>query len=110
MSLVSFDVHQVVKLGGVGELNFDDPVGESVLVKEFGLVLQSLVDFNDGSADGCDEVAGGLDALHGAKLFACSDFVIDLWHIDIHHVAQCVLSIVGNTNVTKFAFYANILV
>ena len=110
MLLVCFHIHEVVELGGVGELDFDNPVGESVLVEEFGFVLQGLVDFHDGAADGGDEVAGGLDALHGAKLFACGDFVVNLGHVDINDVAQSVLSIVRDTNVTEFAFYANVLV
>jgi hypothetical protein len=110
MSLVSLNVHQVVELSGVGELYFDDPVGESVLVEELGLIFEGFVDLYDGAADRGDEVAGSLDALYGAKLFACGDFVVHFGHVNIHDIAQSVLSIVRNTNVTKFAFYANVLV
>ena len=110
MSLVSLNVHQVVELSGVGELYFDDPVGESVLVEELGFIFEGFVDLNYGAADRGDEVAGSLDALHGAKLFACGDFVVNFGHVNIHDITQSVLSIVRNTNVTKFAFYANVLV
>jgi hypothetical protein len=109
-SLIGGGIHQVAEFIFVREFHLDNPVGESVLVEEFGLVLQSFVDLYDGTADGRDEVAGSLDALDGAKLFACCDFVVHVGHVNIHHVAQSVLSIVGNTNVTKFAFYANVLV
>ena len=110
MCLVSLNVHEVVEFGGVGELDLDDPVGEGVLVEELGLVLEGFIHLDDGAADGCDEVAGGLDALYGAKLLACGDFIVHFRHVDVYDVAQGVLSIVADTNVTKFAFYANILV
>ena len=110
MLLICLHVHEVVELGGVGELNLDDPVAESVLVEELGLVLEGFVDLNDGTADRSNQVAGGLHTLHGAELFACGDFIVHLGHIDIHDITQRVLSIVRNTNVTKFAFYANVLV
>ena len=110
MSLVGFDIHEVVEFRLVGELDFDNPVAESVLVEEFGLVLEGFVDLYDGAADGSNQVAGSLHALHCAELFACGDLVIDFGHIDIHDITQCVLSIVRNSNVTKFAFNANVLV
>ena len=110
MCLVGFDVHEVVEFCGVGELDFDNPVAEGVLVEELGFVLQGLVDLDHCAADGSDQVAGSLYAFYGAKLFACGDFIIYFGHVHIHDITQSVLSVVRNTNVTKFAFYANVLV
>ena len=110
MSLIGFDIHEGIELGGVRELYFNDPVCESVLIEQFGLILEGFVDLDDGAADGGDEVAGGFDTFYGAKLFACGDFVVHFGHINVNDVTQCVLSIVADTNVTKFAFYANVLV
>ena len=110
MSLICFDIHEVVELGGIGELDFDDPVGESILVEELGLILEGFVYLDDCAADGSYQVASGLDAFHGAELFTCSDFVVHLGHVNIDHITQCVLSVVRNTNKTKFAFNANVLV
>ena len=68
-SLVSLSVHEVVKLCGVGELDLDNPVGESVLVEEFWLVLQSFVDLYDGTADGRYVVACRFEDLVLGKVF-----------------------------------------
>lgn len=110
MFLVSFHVHEVIEFALVAELDLDNPVGESVLVEQFGLIVEGFVDLHDGAADGRDEVAGGLDTFHGAEFLACGDFIVHFRHVHIDHVAQSVLSVVADTNVTKFAFYANVLV
>ena len=110
MLLICLHIHEVVELGWVGELNLDDPVSESVLVEELGLALEGFVDFDHSAADGSYQVAGGLDALNSAKLLTCGDFVIHFGHVHIYDITQSVLSIVRDTNVTKFAFYANVLV
>ena len=51
-SLVSLGIHQGVELALVAEFYLDNPVLESILIDEFGLILEGLVDLYNGSADG----------------------------------------------------------
>ena len=50
--LVGSSVEQAVEFCGVSKLNLDDPVLVSILVDEFGLALECVVDFDDGTANG----------------------------------------------------------
>ena len=110
MCFVCFYVHQRLEFRGVGELHLDNPIAKGIFVQKLWRVFESLVDFNDCAAYGRDEVACCLDALNGAKLFACCNFVVHIGHIDINHIAERVLGIVRDTYITVFAFNANILV
>ena len=51
-----------------------------------------------------------VDAFHGTELFACCYFVLHFWHVDVDNIAECVLGIVGDANITVFTFNANVLV
>ena len=69
------------------------------------MVLKGFVHLKHGAADRRDEVGGGLDALDGAKLFAGFEHIIHFGHINIHHIAQLLLGVIGNTNVAGRAVY-----
>ena len=75
-----------------------------------GWSVKGLVDLNDRTGDGAHQVAGGLDALHGAEIVLGGDLVIYLGHIDIDDIAQALLCVVGDTYIGLVALNLHILV
>ena len=76
---------------------------------ELGLIFQRLVGFNHHSCNGGYQVAGSFDTFYGTKILTCRHLIVYVWHVNIDHVAQCVLCIVANANVTKVALNTYIL-
>ena len=91
-------VHELVEFRRVGHLDFDNPVGVGVLIDQTGVVDELLVDFDDGAAHGGDEVGGGLDALYRTEVFACGDVVALFGHVNVDHVAEGFLGVVGDAD------------
>jgi hypothetical protein len=74
------------------------PVGLGALVNGAGLLLQGLVDLDDGAADGAQDVAGALDALDGADGVAGRDLLARLGQLDKDDVAQRRRGVVGDAD------------
>ena len=107
---VGVHVHKRVEFGGVGQTDFDNPVGHRVLVDETGIFLKSLVYFDYFAAGGNYQVGGGLHALDGAEIVAFGEFFPDFGHIDIYNVAKGFLGVLGDADVAvAFAVDGKIL-
>lgn len=107
-AFVFVGVEEFVKFVGCGEFDFDNPVGIGVFVDESGFVGECFVDFDHGAANGRNEVGSGLYAFDGAEFFAGIDFVVDVGHINVNDVSECVLCIIGDADVTEVAVDAYI--
>ena len=103
-------VEKAVEFGGIGQLDLDDPVLDGVLVDEARIVDELFVLLEHGTADGRDEVAGGLDALYSSEFFACDDVVTLIGHIDIDDVAESVLCVVSDSDEADVAVDAHVFV
>src|SRR5574344_454740 len=108
--LVCLCVHQVVEFCFVAHLHLDNPVPDGILVDKLRRFLQRPVHFDHGTAHGRVQVAGGLHALHCAKFLTGCHLVIHIGHVHIHHASQCVLCIIGDTNIAEVAFHLHKLV
>ena len=83
---------------------------DGVLVDEARIVDELFVLLEHGTADGRDEVAGGLDALYGSEFFAGDNVVALIGHVDIDDVAESVLGIVGDSDEADVAVDAHVFV
>ena len=93
--LVSLGIHEVVELRRIRQFNLDDPVGEGILIDELWLIFQGFIHLYDLAADRTVEVTGSFDALDSTKLLTGFNLIIDIRHININHITECVLSVIG---------------
>src|SRR5215831_9905119 len=97
--LVSVVIHQLVELGGVRDLQFEEPA------RAFGICIDSAwCSFElgiDGDHLACDrgiDFARGLDGFHHGGLLALADLLADGRELDIDDVAELRLSVVADAD------------
>ena len=94
---VSAGVEQPGKLGRIAELDLADPARPVwIAVDHFGLIGECVVDRNDGSRHRGVDVADRFRALDLAHRVAGDDGRTDRRHLDVHHIAERVLGVVGD--------------
>lgn len=85
-------------LGLAAHGNLGDPaVALWVLVQVSGLLLQGVVDFGNGAANGAENVRGRLDRLNSANGLARADFKVDLGELHVDDVAKGLCSVLGDS-------------
>src|SRR5882762_1938208 len=102
--LVSGSVHQAGDLGGIGELDFNQPCGAMrVGVDGFRSIRERSVRLEDFSGHGGVKFADRLDGFDRAKQFSRRNFRAHRWQFDKHDIAELMLRVVGNSDRARAA-------
>src|SRR5690606_11470840 len=96
-SLVACRIEKVVEVSRVFRLDLEDPVVESGLVDQVGLVVEGFVEFHDFASHRGVDVGSGFNGFdytcHFSGLQCCAHVHI----ADVHQVAQLLLRVLCNT-------------
>src|SRR5258708_8032186 len=109
--LVRGGVHQTGNLGGIGELNFDQPRGAvRIGVNEFWRGRQRGIRFDHVSRHGSENFADRLNGFDGAEKFSGGYLFANRGKLDKNNIAEFVLRVIGDSDRAGFAGHFDPLV
>jgi beta-glucuronidase len=96
---VFIGVQQPVDGSGVVRFQTEYPTGAvGILIHQFRLLAQVLIDLHDLTGERAIQVRGGFHRLDHGTVRLCSILQSHLRQLDVDHVAECILRVVGDAD------------